>query len=247
MPFPQKISDITAYQQSHDSIFSRVIYRRLSKVATFYLIRFFPRIAAPDVTIISFVIGIVGAIGLLSPSWWGRIVAFVCIQLSFVFDCSDGEIARMLNRGSKFGIWFDSASDRAKEILWFMAVAYQLYMNASPAPVPITPSALLTGDVGGSTVVMYLAFAAIVGNLLVGYFREAKKSIFLSERKPEIIVRPGLHIGTVDMITFLLSWGVLFHLEYYVLWLVAVSAPLLLLKQIISTYRQSEKPNRTSI
>lgn len=226
MPIPQKINDIVAYQQPHDSIFSRLIYRKISKVLTFYMLRWIPGIAAPDVTIISFAVGLIGAVGLLYPAWWARILAFVCIQLSFAFDCSDGEVARMTGRGSKFGIWFDSISDRTKEIVWFFAVAYQYY--------PVYEH------------VYYLAAAASLGNLLVGYLREAKKSIFLTERKPEVVLKSGLHIGTVDVITVLLSFGALFGLNYYVLWIVLIPTPLLLLKQIISTYRQSNKPNRQS-
>lgn len=226
MPIPQKISDIVAYQQPHDSIFSRLIYRKISKVLTFYMLRWIPGIAAPDVTIISFAVGLIGAVGLMYPAWWAKILAFVCIQLSFAFDCSDGEVARMTGRGSKFGIWFDSISDRTKEIVWFFAVAYQYY--------PVYEH------------VYYLAAAASLGNLLVGYLREAKKSIFLTERKPEVVLKSGLHIGTVDVITVLLSFGALFGLNYYVLWIVLIPTPLLLLKQIISTYRQSNKPNRRS-
>ncbi|MFA6475380.1 MAG: CDP-alcohol phosphatidyltransferase family protein [Patescibacteria group bacterium] len=224
MPLPNKISDINAYQQPHDSIFSRLIYRKISKVLTFYMVRYIPGIAAPDVTIISFIFGLIGAVGLMYPAWWARILAFICIQLSFSFDCSDGEVARMLGRGSKFGIWFDSISDRTKEILWFFAIAWQ-YQHAYPQ-------------------VWYLAGGAAIGNLLVGYLREAKKSIFLEQRKPEIILKSGLHIGTVDVITVLLSWGAIFGLSYYVLWIVLLPTPLLLLKQIVSTYRQSPKPNR---
>lgn len=226
MPIPRKINDIVAYQQPHDSIFSRLIYRKISKVLTFYMLRWIPGIAAPDVTIISFVIGLVGAVGLMYPAWWARILAFVCIQLSFTFDCSDGEVARMTGRGSKFGIWFDSISDRTKEIVWFFAVAYQYY--------PVYEH------------VYYLAAAASLGNLLVGYLREAKKSIFLTERKPEVVLKSGLHIGTVDVITVLLSCGALLGLNYYVLWIILIPTPLLLLKQMISTYRQSNKPKRQS-
>lgn len=247
MPLPKTINEIQAYQQPQDSIFSRLIYRRISKVLTFYMLRFIPGVSAPDVTIISFVVGLIGAVGLLTPAWWGRVLAFVCIQLSFAFDCSDGEIARMTNRGSKFGIWFDSISDRTKELIWFFAVAYQLYYHAPLAPQPLTWEAVLAGHIGQSPMIIYLGLVAGMGMLLVGYLREAKKSIFLMERKPEVMLKAGLHVGTVDAVTFLLAFGALIQVEYYVLWLVVAPVPLLLMKQIISTYRQSNKPNRASV
>jgi phosphatidylglycerophosphate synthase len=226
MPIPNTIAEIKAYQQPHDSIFSRLIYRRISKVLTFYMLKWIPGISAPDVTIISFVVGLIGAVGLMYPACWAKLLAFVCIQLSFAFDCSDGEVARMTGRGSKFGIWFDSISDRTKEIIWLLAIAYQYFPTHSEA--------------------YYLAGGAALGNLLVGYLREAKKSIFLTERKPEIVLKSGLHIGTVDVLTVLFSWGALFGLNYWVLWIVLLPTPVLLAKQLWSTYRQSNKPNRTS-
>lgn len=247
MPLPQTINEIKAYQQPHDSIFSRLIYRKISKVLTFYMLKWIPGIAAPDVTIISFLIGVVGAIGLLYPAWWARILAFVCIQLSFAFDCSDGEVARMTGRGSKFGIWFDSISDRTKEVLWFFAAAMQLYWFAPQAVHPADWQTLWSGQLGHSPWIIYLAAGASLGNLLIGYLREAKKSIFLEQRKPEIILKSGLHIGTVDVITVLLSFGALLGFNYYVLWIILLPTPLLLAKQIWSTYSQSNKPNRKSI
>lgn len=246
MPIPQTVAEIKQYQQPHDSVFSRLIYRRISKRLTYLMLRYIPGISAPDITIISFAFGVAGAIGLLTPEWWGRILAFVCIQLSFAFDCSDGEVARMTGRGSKFGIWFDSISDRTKEIIWFLAIGLQLYWYAPVAVYPNDWHVLLTGNVGNSPWVIYLAGFVAIGMTMVGYLREAKKSIFLEKRKPEIVLKSGLHIGTVDVITFALAWGALFTLEYYVLWLMALPIPLLIVKQLVSTYRQSNKPNRSS-
>ncbi len=247
MPIPQSVAEIKAYQQPHDSIFSRLIYRKISKRLTYIMLRYVPGISAPDVTILSFLVGVVGAVGLLFPQWWARILAFVCIQLSFALDCSDGEVARMVGRGSKFGIWFDSISDRTKEVLWFMAIGLQLYWNAPIAADSNAWEVLVSGNVGHSPWILYLAFTASVGHLLVGYLREAKKSIFLEKRKPEIILKSGLHVGTVDMITFLLAFGAILQLEFYVLWLMVLPLPLLLTKQLISTYQQSNKPNRSSV
>lgn len=246
MPIPQTVAEIKKYQQPHDSVFSRLIYRRISKRLTYIMLRYIPGISAPDVTVISFLVGVIGAVGLLYPAWWARILAFICIQLSFAFDCSDGEVARMTGRGSKFGIWFDSISDRTKEILWFMAIGIQLYMNSPVADNPNTWEVFLTGQVGHSPWIIYLAFTASVGQVLVGYLREAKKSIFLEKRKPEIVLKSGLHIGTVDVITILLACGAIFWLEYYVLWLMVLPLPVLLIKQLHSTYQHSNKPDRTS-
>lgn len=247
MPLPSSIKEIKAYQQPHDSIFSRLIYRKISKVLTYYMLKYIPGISAPDVTILSFIVGVIGAIGLLTPDWWGRILAFVCIQLSFALDCSDGEVARMTGRGSQFGIWFDSISDRTKEILWFLAIALQLYWNAPlPTEAALSMNDVLLGTVGGRPEIIYLAMIAAIGMTLVGYLREAKKSIFLEKRKPEIVLKSGLHVGTVDVITFLLAFGALLTLEYYVLWLMVLPVPVLLVKQFVSTYRQSNKPNRSS-
>ncbi len=48
-----------------------------------------------------------------------RIVIALLIQLSFIIDCSDGQLARITGRTSKLGAWLDRLLDRVGEFAIF--------------------------------------------------------------------------------------------------------------------------------
>lgn len=50
---------------------------------------------------------------------WGAIL----VQISFVFDCADGQLARYTGQMSKFGAWLDTMIDRLKEFFCLFALA----------------------------------------------------------------------------------------------------------------------------
>ncbi|MCI5923773.1 MAG: CDP-alcohol phosphatidyltransferase family protein [Oscillospiraceae bacterium] len=51
--------------------------------------------------------GIIGAILFALPFLWSKILGTIFIHLWYVFDCSDGEVARITKRFSKFGTEID--------------------------------------------------------------------------------------------------------------------------------------------
>lgn len=48
-----------------------------------------------------------------------RIIIAVLIQLSFILDCSDGQLARIVGKTSKLGAWLDKVFDRVGEFFIF--------------------------------------------------------------------------------------------------------------------------------
>ena len=122
---PEKISDIKAYQKPQDSIFSTLFTRKLSAVFSFYILRWFPRVTPSQVTLVSFVFGIIACVLFFFSDYSYRIFGVVLRQISFALDCSDGEIARYKNMASSFGAWLDSVLDRFKEAMMFVALTFQ--------------------------------------------------------------------------------------------------------------------------
>ncbi len=57
-------------------------------------------------------------------SIWYRAAIAVFIQLSFIFDCSDGQLARITGKSSKLGAWLDRLSDRLGEFIIFTFFGY---------------------------------------------------------------------------------------------------------------------------
>ncbi|MBU0732209.1 CDP-alcohol phosphatidyltransferase family protein [Patescibacteria group bacterium] len=222
MNLPQKISDVKAYQKPHDSIFSTLFTRRLSRLFTFWLMKLDPRVTPNQVSMLSFMITILAAVFFMMPYYWWRLFGVVLLQVGFALDCSDGEIARIKNMSSKFGAWFDSISDRIKEMLMFAAMTYLWWSETH----------LTFGIVIGA--------AAMVLWLMVGYLREAKKSSWPTTRTAEFYITEKIYLGTVDITIYAVSLAVIFNIEIYLLvFIILISIPLII-KQVLSAWRLSK-------
>ena len=55
------------------------------------------------------------------------IVGSVLVQLVFVLDCLDGQLARYRKQSSNFGAWYDRVTDRVKDFLIYFSIAYGHY------------------------------------------------------------------------------------------------------------------------
>ena len=51
------------------------------------------------------------------------IIGGILLQLVFVFDCLDGQLARYRNHSSNFGAWYDRVTDRVKDFLIYFSIA----------------------------------------------------------------------------------------------------------------------------
>ncbi len=219
-----KISDVKPFQKSQDSIFSTLFTRRLSRVLTFLLLKIRPGISPNTVSVISFVIALVAVVLFLHDEYWWRFGGAVLLQLSFGFDCSDGEVARITNQQSAFGAWFDSVLDRFKEVLMVGALTWAWYDRVDHDPW-----------------VLVLGFTAIVGMQLVSYVREAKKASWPSTRSSELFITKNIYIGTVDVTIYLVTLAVVLQLELWAMWIFAIVSVPLLAKQLLSAYKAGKK------
>lgn len=219
MQLPEKIADVKAYQKPHDSIFSTLFTRHLSRVFTYYLVHWWKGVTPNKVSLLSFIIAIIACGLFMVEDYWIRIIGVVLLQISFALDCSDGEIARLKNMGSKFGAWFDSTNDRIKEIIMFAALAYAWYLRDP------------------SMMVVVVGAGAIIGWLLIGYLREAKKSSWPATRTAELYITKNIYIGTVDVTIYLVCAAIIFKLELYALILFLLVSIPLIFKQIKSAWK----------
>ncbi len=220
----KRIADVKPFQKPQDSIFSMLITRKISRVITFFLVKYVKGVTPNQVSIFSFLLAAVACALFIHPNYWWRVVGVVLLQLSFAFDCSDGEISRIKNLSSKFGAWLDSVFDRIKEVLMFGAITLYWYLYE-------------TTEVW----VILLGFGATLGLLTVSYLREAKKSSWPSERTSELFISKTIYIGTVDVMIYLISAAVLVNLEIFILGLFFLISIPMILKQFLSAYRLSKK------
>ncbi|MEZ4224957.1 MAG: CDP-alcohol phosphatidyltransferase family protein [Polyangiaceae bacterium] len=72
----------------------------------------YPTPVSPNlVTLISIVFGVTGGVLLVTSSPWHMQLGALCIFLSAIFDCADGQLARMRGTSSALGRMLDGAAD----------------------------------------------------------------------------------------------------------------------------------------
>jgi phosphatidylglycerophosphate synthase len=75
------------------------------------------------VTLLSIALGGAAAVGFGFGTRAGLVVGAVLLQVSFMLDCVDGQVARLTGTFSAFGAWLDITFDRAKEYAVYAGLA----------------------------------------------------------------------------------------------------------------------------
>ena len=107
--------------RSNDGLFSTFVLRKISKVFTRAALTL--RLKPNFVTVLSFLVGVIAAIEFSRSNY---ISGALLLQLSLIFDCVDGEVARYTKQFSRFGAWLDALSDRVKEFMAIGGLAYSV-------------------------------------------------------------------------------------------------------------------------
>jgi hypothetical protein len=81
------------------------------------------RLTPNQVTVLSMCVGVLAAAGFATGHRWGLVAGAVLLQLAFMLDCVDGQLARYTRTFSRFGAWLDSVFDRGKEYLVYAGLA----------------------------------------------------------------------------------------------------------------------------
>ncbi len=93
------------------------LIRLISRPTTRVLARF--PVSANQVTAASLVLGLVSAWAAAQGNWESEVAAGVLMVVTYVLDNCDGEIARLKNQCSRFGMHFDSFVDWAVHTAFF--------------------------------------------------------------------------------------------------------------------------------
>lgn len=76
------------------------------------------------VTTLSLLVAVIGAVTAATGSRAGYVAAAVALYVSFVLDCTDGQLARYSLNFSRVGSWLDATFDRAKEYAVYAGLAF---------------------------------------------------------------------------------------------------------------------------
>jgi len=141
---PQKARPSLAYVKGRqmdahlaaDPTYATLVMRRISPYLTWLIVRFTP-ISADMITWGSIVSAVAAAALLLYPSAPSFLAAVVLLQLSYLFDVSDGEVARIRGTAGKRGAYLDLVGHHIQDHCLWLAAGYQLASLSAMNPYVI--------------------------------------------------------------------------------------------------------------
>ena len=80
-----------------------------------------------QVTLFGFILGMAGIVFLFSQNFWVVLLGCILIYLQHVFDCVDGELARLKGEVCRTGALTDEFSDRVFENALFLVATFVAY------------------------------------------------------------------------------------------------------------------------
>jgi len=120
--------------RSNDGFFSVFFLRKFSKLLTWLAVKVH---ATPNqVTLLSFAIGLYSAYLFSRGTFVTILSGAILLQLSIIVDCVDGELARYTRKFSKLGAWLDAVTDRVKEYMVFLGLAYGASLDGKALWIP---------------------------------------------------------------------------------------------------------------
>jgi phosphatidylglycerophosphate synthase len=123
-------ADLARRTAAKDSYLAALIDRRLSRPVTALLLR--SPITPSQITVISVALGLLGAAGLGTVSYVGRLGGVLALVASIVLDCVDGEVARARFQQSAAGARLDVIGDYVVNFAAFLGLAIGLARQGLP-------------------------------------------------------------------------------------------------------------------
>ncbi|MGH9471237.1 MAG: CDP-alcohol phosphatidyltransferase family protein [Terriglobales bacterium] len=84
-------------------------------------------VSANQLTVGWIILGVVGVLTLGSGSYGARVAGAVLVEISYLFDYVDGEVARLQGRTSSLGVLLDLAGHGVIKSALFLAIGYGVF------------------------------------------------------------------------------------------------------------------------
>ncbi|WDM02978.1 CDP-alcohol phosphatidyltransferase family protein [Alicyclobacillus cycloheptanicus] len=104
-------------------IWTNYLYYTIS-LRIVYLVRNVRAVTPNGITLFSLFLALVGCVFYGLGSRPDVVTGLILVQVSYVFDCADGQLARYRKQYSSIGGWLDMIADRVKEFAVYFSLAY---------------------------------------------------------------------------------------------------------------------------
>ncbi len=108
----------------YSDFISNYFYQQIAFYITTLLVK--TKITPNNITILSLLTGLLSAFSLYMGYLY---LAIFLLNISFIFDCIDGQIARVKKLHSEFGMWLDNITDRVVENIILIGMFFALLDN----------------------------------------------------------------------------------------------------------------------
>ena len=141
---------LQSVQGTMDGVMDRYVNRKLSRLFSRLFLRL--RCSPNVITVLSLMVGLLGAAYFAMGSYWQGIVGAVLFQFAVILDCCDGEVARLTFAESRFGQTLDIVADNIVHMAIFAGIAWGAYQQdglwqASPLPLIVGAIAIVANGV----------------------------------------------------------------------------------------------------
>ena len=110
-------------------------------------------ISPNHVTLFALFLGVLASVCFIVASPLSMIIGALLVQLSFIVDCMDGQLARYRQKFSILGAWLDRIADRVKDFLYFFSLALGFFLKHRSALNPRDLS-----NISGSSTINYINY-----------------------------------------------------------------------------------------
>ena len=202
--------------QSEDGIVATHLNSKISIRMVRYLAK--TAITPVQVSIVSFLVSIVAGLCFSLGVYLYTVVGAVLLQLSFILDMCDGELARYKNKCSKFGAWLDKVFDRLSEFSIFCGICVGVYRYSH------NPRIWVLGLTTIFTLSLLNYSSDILGSLssagkLLRSNSAKKVNRFLGIKK---LIKPGYLSFGRDIQMFLIFLGCIFNQIILLFWVIII-------------------------
>ena len=211
-----------------DEYTMKYLVRPLSVLPTLLLVRY-TNITPNQVSLFAFLLAVIGSIFLFLGGYWYQLIGVLFAYLYVVFDCVDGNIARVKKLKSLEGRWLDAIGGFIVTPLLLFALLWGMK----------NPSLFVFGS---------LAMLAYPMQYLIVFFY---KSRIIGNNDP----LPIAFGGTLEKLRYaygsalffpVLAFAVIFQQVYFLLWFYAVVGNLVWVFTLGLQYREIKKKNNNS-
>lgn len=184
------------------------------------------------ISLLSFIIGISGALLFFLGEYFYLILGGILVQIHSIIDGCDGEVARLKLKETKYGAWFDAILDRYADAGIILGLTYGYW------------------SINNDELIWLIGFVAVIGSFLNSYTGDKYDSIFRNEDRA---IRSRIRIGR-DVRLLLLTIGALTNQIPIILVIVAALANFEVLRRLIvfkskveNNIEANSRPNSCSL